>query len=81
MASLFSNHQAPGRDIAIQFASGVVIAFIFSGGSWLADQHHCVTSGRNVLELFKTKKYVQDALGVDDSWTAEKQFGVKRESF
>ncbi|KAH9808583.1 hypothetical protein DFH28DRAFT_1197768 [Melampsora americana] len=77
-ASIHSNRQAPGRDIADAFNSYLLILHIISGGTWFdpkLDQR--VSAGDKVLELFAKNKRLQHSLGMNTSWNMKKRFCVK----
>lgn len=81
IASILSNHQAPGRDIAVTFASRLMLAFILSGGSWLSKQSTGtrVTAGRKVLELFQSDKDIRASFGLNIGVNVEPELSCKCE--
>ncbi|KAH8930587.1 hypothetical protein BT69DRAFT_1210241, partial [Atractiella rhizophila] len=71
LRSIFSNHQAPGVDIAASFSGYDRVRHIFSGGFWkdkATGQWVCASS--NVLSLMRDKSYSQMlGLTLPHSWS------------
>ncbi|KAK7449318.1 hypothetical protein VKT23_013461 [Stygiomarasmius scandens] len=62
MCSILSNHQAPSRDIAKQFASMDRLKHILSGGYWLCN-NEWIQASRRVRNVLKTDVTIQRHLG------------------
>ncbi|KAJ3859601.1 hypothetical protein EV359DRAFT_75548 [Lentinula novae-zelandiae] len=63
MCSVFSNGQAPSRDIACQFAGMDRVKHILSGGYWLSSSGEWVQAGPRVREVLTTHPIIQRHLG------------------
>jgi hypothetical protein len=62
LCSIYSNHQAPSRDIAYKFASMDRLKHILSGGFWLQDGEW-VQAGQSVLRVLRDAPIIQRHLG------------------
>ena len=62
LCSIYSNHQAPSRDIATKFASMDRLKHILAGGFW-KEGESWVQAGDNVLRVLRTETIVQCHLG------------------
>ncbi|KAF6765746.1 hypothetical protein DFP72DRAFT_798276 [Ephemerocybe angulata] len=63
LCSVLSNHQAPSRDIARQFASMDRLKHLISGGFWKTDDGEWVQAGQSVLDVLKSDSTVQRHIG------------------
>jgi hypothetical protein len=61
--SIFSNHHAPSRDIAIQLAKQEGLKRYLTGGCWENTAKQLTHAGPAVLDLFKKHPILQDKLG------------------
>lgn len=62
LCSIYSNHQAPSRDIAIKFASMDRLKHILAGGYWKGDEGW-IRAGDGVLRVLHTETIIQRHLG------------------
>lgn len=62
LCSIFSNHQAPSRDIATKFASMDRLKHILSGGFWKQDGAW-IQAGKNVRSVLHSHPIIQRHLG------------------
>jgi len=62
LCSIYSNHQAPSRDIATKFASMDRLKHILAGGYW-KEGKSWVQAGDNVLRVLQTEAIIQRHLG------------------
>jgi len=62
LCSVYSNHQAPSRDIAYKFASMDRLKHILSGGFW-KEGSEWVQAGRNVRNVLRHEPIIQRHLG------------------
>ncbi|KAF8874151.1 hypothetical protein CPB84DRAFT_1690343 [Gymnopilus junonius] len=62
LCSIYSNHQAPSRDIATKFASMDRVKHILSGGYWKQGDDW-VHAGSGVLRVLKSEAIIQRHLG------------------
>ncbi|THV04305.1 hypothetical protein K435DRAFT_961933 [Dendrothele bispora CBS 962.96] len=62
LCSIYSNHQAPSRDIALKFTSMARVKHIFSGGYWL-QENKWVQASPKVRRLLETDVTIQRHLG------------------
>jgi hypothetical protein len=62
LCSIYSNHQAPSRDIATKFASMDRLKHILAGGYWKGDEGW-VRAGESVLQVLQTEIVIQRHLG------------------
>jgi hypothetical protein len=79
-ASIHSNRQSPGRDIAITFENYQAMRLILSG-AYLYDHrnmHHFQPS-LNVTEVFRTNKGIQNLMGIDMSYEPNYPIVIKGE--
>ncbi|KAJ3780374.1 hypothetical protein GGU10DRAFT_397813 [Lentinula aff. detonsa] len=73
LCSIFSNHQAPSRDIALKFASMGRLKHILSGGFWehkTAKGSEWVQASQAVTDMLKNVPVIQRHLG----WVPKSQF-------
>ncbi|KAJ4492105.1 hypothetical protein C8J55DRAFT_533997 [Lentinula edodes] len=63
MCSVFSNGQAPSRDIACQFAGMDRVKHILSGGYWVHGSGQWVQAGPRVQEVLTNQPIIQCHLG------------------
>ncbi|TDL13734.1 hypothetical protein BD410DRAFT_779140, partial [Rickenella mellea] len=66
LCSVFSNHQAPGRDIAVTLADMARFKHVASGGWWKTEDGEYVRAGIEVRKYFEMDKTFQRRLG----WSA-----------
>jgi hypothetical protein len=62
LCSIYSNHQAPSRDIATKFASMDCLKHILAGDYW-NEGENWVQAGDNVLRILQNKAIIQRHLG------------------
>ena len=53
LCSIYSNHQAPNRDITYKFASLDCLKHILSGGYWHTKESEWVQAGDGVLRVLQ----------------------------
>jgi hypothetical protein len=64
LSSVYSNHQAPSRDIARKFAGMDRVKHLLSGGYWLGkESSRWIQAGDAVKELLQSDRVVQRHLG------------------
>ncbi|KAJ3782266.1 hypothetical protein GGU10DRAFT_275927 [Lentinula aff. detonsa] len=82
LCSIYSNHQAPSRDIAIQFSDMGRIKHILSGGYWPRSTSHgnvqWVQASKTVLSLLANVPIIQRHLGWVSHQSADVQAGLSR---
>ncbi|KAJ3726425.1 hypothetical protein DFJ43DRAFT_568517 [Lentinula guzmanii] len=79
LCSIYSNHQAPSRDIAIQFSDMGRVKHILSGGYWPRSTSHgnvqWVQASKTVLSLLANVPIIQRHLGWVSHQSADVQAG------
>lgn len=70
-ASVHSNRQSPGHDIADTFTTGRLLRMVTSGGQfWDTKFATYVSAGRKLLKIFKNNTMIQQSLGYNSSWNS-----------
>ncbi len=64
LCSIFSNHLAPSRDIAVKMANQDCVKHIVTGGYWQDSDGRCVRAGENVISAFRESPVLQQVLGL-----------------
>lgn len=72
-ASVHSNHQSPGRDIANSTNNNNLMPSIVSGATLYNQKGHTqIKASKNVLKLFKNHITVQKSMGFDSMWNQDR---------
>src|ERR1700761_5040459 len=61
--SIYSNHQAPSRDIAHQLSNQEFIKHILTGGFWKTDEGSWTRTGAGLRDYLQTTPFLQKLLG------------------